>query len=590
MSRIGARKKRALSLAPPIVPPVRRTEDLEKRYSPSPTISSWISGQTSGELRWDQLDAIRKNAELGITEQWGDLTRRFLRSDDHVLSTYTTYVAAIAGGRRDVAARIVDPAMKAIADAQAEACAAMLDSLPNVERSIAELIDADFTGWAGQEIMWDTRGDWLWPTDLVWLHPARFRFSQTFTAYLWDRGMAAARARELGYDTQEVDGLGIPLPANKYIMHMPRIIPDYPQASGVFLAVMRPWWIKNWCMKFMLSGAEISGNPRMLGKLPEQGTTDAVRQEMYTALQQLSADSIGVLTGQSNIEILDPKMQGDGSVWDTAIKLCNAAISKAILGSTLNVEVGDSGGNRSLGESQADMTIAPRWSRSALLACNTIESQLFRPFLELNRHLWGGHVFVPQMTINIVEDEPEIDQLVVDSGYVTVDQLLASRRLPPLGKERGGDKFVHAAANGPTYEHSAPASTPTAAPPGLDVASEEKPADSALNGAQVSSLLDIVTQAATGAIPRSTAIEIITSAFPIDAAKAEKILGPVGTTRFAPRPALSVSFPSRHVDSPSGGGPLPPFRAFHSGGDQATSHRQQRLTRLSASLSSTRRR
>jgi phage gp29-like protein len=474
MSKLGARAKRErerlrlLSVVPapgpPVIPPVRAPDDLEKRYSPSPTISSWISTQAAGELRWDQLDAIRKNAELGVTEQWGDLTRRFLKTDDHVFSTYRTYVAAISGGHRNVVARTVDPTIRAIAEDQAEACAAMLDALPNIERTIAELVDGDFTGWAGQEILWEPRGDWLWPHELVWLHPARFRFSQTFTAYLWDRGMAAQRARELGYESTEIDGLGIPLPANKYIMHMPRIIPDYPQASGIFLDIMRPWWVKNWCMKFLLSGAEVSGNPRMLGIIGEQAVGNDVRTEMYEALQRLSADSVGVITAPSKIEILDPKMQGDGGVWRTAIKICDAAISKAILGSTLNVEVGDSGGNRSLGESQADMTIAPRWSASALLVCNTLEAQLFRPFLELNRHLWGGHVFVPQLTISIVEDEPTVDQLVVDSGYVTVDQLLASRKLPPIGRERGGDRFVKPPA-APMAFSTEPTSTVSLAAP-----------------------------------------------------------------------------------------------------------------------------
>ena len=65
----------------------------------------------------------------------------------------------------------------------------------------------------------------------------------------------------------------------------------------------------------------------------------------------------------------------------------------------LNVEVGDSGGNRSLGESQKDVTIAPRWHMSARLVGGTIARQLLAPFLRLNRHLWDGHVFVPMMNL-----------------------------------------------------------------------------------------------------------------------------------------------------------------------------------------------
>ena len=443
MSKTGARalrKARALS----VVAPVRSPEDLEKTFSPHPTISSWISGMVRGEIRWAQIEAITRNAEMGLTEQWGDLTRRMLKSDAHIASTVRTYIAAVAGGRRELIARDVDPELKAIAVSQAEACEAMLNGLPDFERSIAEMIDADFVGYSGQEIMWEPRGEWLWPYALEWLHPGRFRFSQSFTAYLWDNGRAVSKARELGLSNADdgIDGLGLPLLPNKYMMHMPRIIPDYPQASGLFLALLRPWWVKSFCVKFMLAGAEIAGNPRMLGVMSDQGSPDAVRLELYNALQQMSADSIGIVSGGSSVQILDPKMQGNGSIWDMVIKFCDAAISKAVLGSTLNVEVGDAGGNRSLGESQADMTIAPRWSASATLVCNTIESQLLRPFLELNRHLWGGHVFVPQMLIHITEDEPSVDDLVINAGIVTKDQLLRSRKLPPLGKEKGGEEFV----------------------------------------------------------------------------------------------------------------------------------------------------
>jgi phage gp29-like protein len=445
-------------------PPVRDPGKLTEQWSPQPTISRWINTYAGMELDWARVDAIRKNAELGLTEDWADLTRRMYASDDQIFSTMYTYVAAVSGSRREVTARTVAPEYAEVAKAQAEACGRMLDALPNVERSIGELLDGDFVGWAGQEIMWEPRGDWLWPYALEWLHPDRFRFSQTFTPFLWDRGLAASRAQELGIDTSNyIDGYGLPLPANKYLFHTPRILPNYTMVSGILMAVVRDWWFKNWCLKFWLSGAEFAGNPRLLGILGEQGASDAARQELYDALQRMSADSIGVVSGKTTIQILDPKMQGTGGVWESLIKFANAGITKAILGSTLNVEVGDTGGNRSLGESQADMTIAPRWSRSALLVANTIESGLFRPFLELNRHHWGGHVFVPQLTMHIVEDEPEIDQLAIDAGVVKVDQLLRSRKLPPWGPEKGGDAIVK--IDKAPFAFAAPIAAEVAPPP-----------------------------------------------------------------------------------------------------------------------------
>lgn len=89
-----------------------------------------------------------------------------------------------------------------------------------------------------------------------------------------------------------------------------------------------------------------------------------------------------------------------------------------------------------------------------------------------------------------------------------------------------------------TVDATPPGSAPTAAPEAVgevQVAEVDKAADAALNGAQVASLMAIVERVAAGAIPRETGIELITSAFPIDAAKAEKIMGTVGAG-FVPTP------------------------------------------------------
>jgi phage gp29-like protein len=443
MSRIGAKKLRQTrELAQPA--PIRA--DVTKTFSPAPRISTWAPTNYRGEITWPQIDAIQQNAERGYVEQWADLTRRMLKSDDHLLSTYITYVGAIAGSRREVRPQKVPAQYAEIAARQAADCEAMLDALPNLERSLGQLIDADFTGYAAQEIIWEARGDVLQPVGLEWIHPDRFRFSDTFELYLWDRGLSAERAKQLGLDFagSSVDGLGLPLPRNKYVVHVPQLIPDYPTSSGIFYACVRPWFVKSWATKFWLSGAEVAGNPRMLGKLPEMAP-DVVREELYAALSAMSADGVGIVSGGTDIAILDPRQQGTGGVWETLLKRQDAAISKAVLGSTLNVEVGDAGGNRSLGESQADMTIAPRWNRSSVLLANTIKNALLKPFLEFNRHLYGGHVFVPNLILHITEDEPAVDDLAVNSGVVSKDELRRSRKLEPWGPERGGDDLIPAA-------------------------------------------------------------------------------------------------------------------------------------------------
>jgi HK97 family phage portal protein len=62
---------------------------------------------------------------------------------------------------------------------------------------------------------------------------------------------------------------------------------------------------------------------------------------------------------------------------------------------------------------------------------------------------------------------------------------------------------------------------------GLDPEAEARQA-TALNGAQVSSLLEVITSVVNGQLPRDSALNIIMVAFNVDQAQAEEILGDVG--------------------------------------------------------------
>lgn len=423
-----------------------------QRLSPKPTISRWSPSVGYAELTWGQVQSILMNAERGYMETWGDLTRRMIATDDHIAAVYETRVASISGARREIKPASVPVGYEAAAERAADDCRALLDGLPSPERMIASLLDADFTGYAASEIIWSPRGDMVWADDVVWLSPRRFRFSDQFELYLYDNGIGAARARDLDIpvDDTVVNGvLGLPLTRNKYIVHIPQILPNYPTSSGLLLACVRAWWVKSWITKFWLSGAEVAGNPRLVGRLPDQAASADVADALYQALNDLSADGVGVLKGESNIEVLRVEAQGSGSVWETLIKRCDAAISKAVLGSTINVEVGEGGGNRALAESQGDITITPRLQRSARLVCNTIERDLFGPFLEFNRHRYGGLVPVPSMNLVLYEAQAEIDQLAVASGVVRVDELRQSRGLEPLGENAGGNEMIRPAAPAP---------------------------------------------------------------------------------------------------------------------------------------------
>lgn len=442
MSRLGAAKKReqrTLAAAPP-PPPQRGAPVAFGQQAPKPTSTRRSNAISYTELSWGDVQSITRNAEFGYTEQLADLWNRMKRSDDQILSTCETRSNAIAGARREMVPAKTRPELEPLAKRAAEDCEALLDSLPDFVRTLFELLDADYLGWSSQEIIWEPRGDLVWVDRLNWIPSRWFRFTQQYVPYIWADGQGLERAKDLGITPPE-GVMGLPLTPRKYIFHTPKCITDVVPVSGIGLAMQRPWWVKSWATKFWLAGSDQSGNPRLLGMIPENATPE-VQAAMYEALSTLGADGVAVLRQGSSLTVLDPMQSGEGGVWDALLKRCDAAIAKAALGSTLNVEVGDTGGNRALGESQADTTIAPRWVKSAASLANTIERQLLRPFLEMNAHRYGGHVFVPTLTLHIVEDEPTIDDLIVRTGKVRVDELRRSRKLAPLGAEHGGDEFV----------------------------------------------------------------------------------------------------------------------------------------------------
>lgn len=88
------------------------------------------------------------------------------------------------------------------------------------------------------------------------------------------------------------------------------------------------------------------------------------------------------------------------------------------------------------------------------------------------------------------------------------------------------------------------------APAEADAPPEAKDPTTALNGAQMMALLQIITNVAEGIIPRGSGVELIAAGYPFTTEQAEKIMGEVGTPAF--EPAEPEPKPS-----PFGGGPPP---------------------------------
>jgi len=70
-------------------------------------------------------------------------------------------------------------------------------------------------------------------------------------------------------------------------------------------------------------------------------------------------------------------------------------------------------------------------------------------------------------------------------------------------------------------------------PTAVDAVPQVDVASTALNGAQVSSLLETVTAVATGQLPRASGVALLQAAFRLPLAEADAIMGEVGRSFFA---------------------------------------------------------
>ena len=446
------------------------------RIVSKPSVYRWNPYEGFTDLPFERVVSILKSAEGGDTERWADLTRRMLSSDDHLCSAYETRLNAVAGAKWKLTPGESKPELAELAKRAADDCERVLKALPSFRRSMRDLLDGIGVGWSIAEIIWESRGDEWVPADLIWIHPRRFRFDEYFTPYLWDDGLAGIDASERGQPMSTTRGAaGMQLTANKYVIHIPRVLPNYPTSSGLLLACVRPWWTKLWAQKFQLSGAELAGNPRYMATAPQASPAN-VFEELLDNLNQLSADGIAAFREGTQVQVQAPLAQGAGGVWDSIRQHCDAAFSKAILGSTLNVEIGAGGGNRAAAESQADMTILPRVMADSVSLWETLARDLMRPYLVFNRHRYGGIIPpIPHGEMIMHEPRAEIDELIVRKGGVTLNELRQSRNLEPL--PQGGDQLI------PAEAVSAPVQSPFELTE--SVASEEAPAASPLRESEM---------------------------------------------------------------------------------------------------------
>ena len=412
----------------------------KSRVYSAPSASRWQRTSLVGATP-ERLASVLRQAERGELEAWADTAEYMLRTDPHARSVYETYIRSL------VATELVwDPAD----DSEGAALAASLmadawDKVDDPERSLEHLAHGEGVFAGVVEMDWHpvrTEHGVAWlPTKHRGVAPRDVKFDADWTPLV--RSWAGNRA-----EWHRVDDS----PAS-WLVHVPGGIGLPPQLAGVLMACAWSWLFKMWAGNYRQTALERFANPIALGTHPASAGDGAPEALLYE-LENLSAVGALVVDEGVRVELLAAARSG-AEDWQGAIRHFEDEITKAILGSTLNVDVGSTGGNRALGESQANTTILPRLQASASKLGSTLRRGFAKPVLALNAQLFGGRMLpvpIPRFVLGS-EEKPTITRDHIDAGVITRNELRASAGLDEIPADEGGDEWVvPVAKQAPAFE------------------------------------------------------------------------------------------------------------------------------------------
>ena len=368
---------------------------LSTRLAPAPYVDRF--GRVYGSTLTPQVVTdVLQNADAGLMFSLADLCDEIRGRDGHLSAELQKRELRVAGSEWEL---VPPEGSGESGEMIAKWCSARLREIDSrgalsftFGDAVASLQGAVFHGRAGLEIVWRAEDGWYVPEGLYFIHPRRFAFSTDFAIHLWDASGTAVNALQpmSVKDSPFGEYPGIALsrfPRGKFVVHQPRVRGVYPTREG--LGVLLVWWctFKRFGVRDFLAFAEWAGRGLRVGyfatgrgPLGEYQATPEDQQVLQQVLDAMSSSNSAVFADTTKPDIINATHNND--VHDRLVALCNAEVSKAVLGGTLGSE-GSAGGNRALGEvhERGELMIA---RGDASQVGGTLVRDLVRPMVQMN--------------------------------------------------------------------------------------------------------------------------------------------------------------------------------------------------------------
>lgn len=372
MSGKGKRRQQQTAQAPPLPRPKIReiaVAHVTDKYSEYP----------SNGLTPVKLAEILREADAGDVLRQMELFEEMEEKDPHLFSQLQTRKNAVTGLDFEIIPFSDDPRDKEIAAFIEE----QLGSIEGFEDIENDLLDAIGKGFAVSEIMWGYDEGHVVVTQIKSRHQKRF---------FWDGLDDSFKVR-----TQEHTE-GLPLPANKFIVHKYKARSGHTSRAGILRVVAWMYLFKNYDLKDWVSFAEVYGLPLRLGKYAP-GASEADKLALMQALIQIGADAAGIIPDGTTIDFITTEKTGSTDLYERLARYCDEQISKAILGQTLT---SDSGGgsyaqSKTHNEVRHDLIVA-----DCKALASTLRRDLIRPLCIFN---FGEDKRIPKIQFDCEEGE-----------------------------------------------------------------------------------------------------------------------------------------------------------------------------------------
>lgn len=281
--------------------------------------------------------------------------------------------------------------------------------------ALMHLMSATYYGRAAAEVVWSYDGRRVEAIEYV--HPRRLSYAVDWRLHLWDAvggGSPAMNGTPTAAEQAFATFPGVPFdafPAGKFIVHRPRIRGGYPQREGLGRTVAWYSIFKKFDVRDLLAFAEWAGRGLRIGSYssgndpssPARASDEDV-SVLEAAMAAMSSTVSVAIPDTTKLDVKSAPANND--VHEVLFRLCNAEMSKAILGATLTSDGGTTGGNRALGEvhERVGLMIARRDAESIGA---TLRRDLLRPMVE---RAFGPGKPVPSIVF-AVDPEADLDAL-----------------------------------------------------------------------------------------------------------------------------------------------------------------------------------